>query len=218
MCRLLITTSALVFAGLLAAAPAPSKPAFSPVDLKNHVNQTLNRPFHVDSRAGNNLASLPTGKQTFAGIPFTVGDGVVQLGSAQVKGPQKVENIKVGRRVAKLHLLHSCGCGGRDPAGTVIGRYVVHFADNTTTDIKIVYGKDVVDWWVMPGQKDATASKVAWEGQNEAAKPQKAKIKLSLTTWQNPHPGKRVVAVDFVAATPKRQAAPFCVAITAEAR
>jgi hypothetical protein len=218
MSRLLFHLAVLAFVGVLTAAPAPTKPAFSPVDLKGHVNQKLKDPFHGDTRSGNNLACLPTGKHTFAGVPFTIGDGVVQLGSARVRGPAKVENIKVGRTVSKLHLLHSCGCGGADPVGTVIGRYIVSFDDKTKEEIPIAYGKDVVDWWVMPGQKDATASKVGWEGQNEAAKPHKAKIKLSLTTWQNPHPGKRVVAIDFVAATPKRQAAPFCVAITAEGR
>jgi hypothetical protein len=205
----------LLTAVVLAFAPAPSKPTFTPLDLKPHVNQKLKEPFHGDIRAGNNLASLPTGKQTFGGVTFTLGDGVVQLGSARVRGPAKVE-VKVGRRLKRLHLLHSCGCGAADPVGTVIGRYVVRYDDKTEEEVEIAYGKDVVDWWVLPGQKDASRSKVGWEGVNEAAKGLKAKIKLSLTTWKNPHPGKKVVRIDYVAATPQRQAAPFCVAVTAE--
>ena len=31
------------------------------------------------------------------------------FGSGRVKGPEKVEGIKVGRFVTKLHILHSCG-------------------------------------------------------------------------------------------------------------
>jgi hypothetical protein len=208
---------ALFLAAFLRAAPAPTEPAITPINLKPFINQKLKDNFHGDPRP-NNLASLPTGKQTLGGVKFVIGDGVVQLGSARVKGPEKVEDIKVGRFLTKLHILHSCGCGGFDPDGTVIGKYVVHYDDKTTEDIDIVYGKDVVDWWVKPGQKDATRSTVGWEGESELSKQEGAKLKLSLTTWENPHPKKKVVSLDYVAATPQRQAGPFCVAITAEDR
>jgi hypothetical protein len=206
----------LAFAALLPAAPAPG-PASTAIDLKPHINQNSKSAFHGDlSRPNNNLAELPRGKKTLAGVKFTLGDGVVQLGSLRVRGPQKVTGIKVGRKFTTLRILHSCGCGGYDPAGTVIGKYVVHYDDKTTAEIKIVYGKDVVDWWIMRGQKDATHSKVGWEGTNGAARAVGAKIKLSLTSWKNPHPRKKVVSIDYVAAVPRRHSAPFCVAITAE--
>ena len=207
-------TATLALAALLPAAPAPAEPALTPLDLKPFINQKLKDNFHGDPRP-NNLASLPTGKQTFAGVKFVIGDGVVQLGSARVKGPDKVEGIKVGRFLTKLHILHTCGCGGYDPDGTSIGKYVVRYDDKATEDIDIAYGKDVVDWWVKPGQKDATRSKVGWEGESELSKEQGAKLKLSLTTWENPHPKKKVASIDYVAGS-ECQSAPFCVAITAE--
>jgi hypothetical protein len=206
---------ALALAALALAAPAPKGTDATPIDLSQHANVKFKDTFHNDPRAGNNLAGLPTGKQTFAGVKFTVGDGLIQLGSARVKGPEKVEGIKVGRFLTKLHFLHSCGCGGDDPEGTVIGKYVVHYDDGTAADVEIAYGKDVVDWWVMPGQKDATRSKVGWEGDNEVSKGTGAKLHLSLTTWENPHPRKKVTSLDYVSSV-KCQAAPFCVAITAE--
>jgi hypothetical protein len=43
----------------------------------------------------------------------------------------------------------------------------------------------------------------------------KSGIRLYLTTWTNPNPGKKVVSIDF-ARTDGTPAAPFCVAITAE--
>src|SRR4029079_1619359 len=52
-----------------------------PIDLGPHVNQKLNERFH-NYHQGNDLSSLPTGKQTFAGVKFTGGGGVVQLGAA----------------------------------------------------------------------------------------------------------------------------------------
>jgi hypothetical protein len=173
------------------------------IDLGPHVNQKLTERFH-DYREGNDLATLPTGRRSFAGIPFTVGKGVVRLGGDK---PAKVVGIKVDEKAMKLHFLHACGHSGNVPRDTPIGKYIVHFADKTTEEIEIVYGKDVVDWWVQPGVSDPTRGKVAWEGQNAFSA-----IKLFLTTWENPNPGKRIVTLDFVAT----EGTPFCVAISAE--
>jgi hypothetical protein len=219
----LAAVGCLVCVGLLTGAPAPSEPSIAPIDLKAHINCKLkDSSFHGATKegnnlAGNNLADLPTGKQTFAGVKFTVGDGVVQLGSARVTGkPEKIEGIKVARFLTKLHILHSCGCGYNTADDTLIGNYVVHYDDKSTADIEIVYGKDVVDWWVAAGRKDPTRSKVGWEGENEAMKGSGTKIKLSLTTWENPHPKKKVVSIDYVNSAATTEVAPFCVAITAE--
>jgi RNA polymerase sigma factor (sigma-70 family) len=174
-----------------------------PIDLGPHVNQKLNERFH-NYRDGNDLATLPTGRQSFAGVPFTVGKGVVRLGGDK---PAKVLGIKVDARATKLHFLQACGHCGKIPRDTPIGKYVVHFDDKTTKEIDITYGKDVVDWWVQPGVSGPTRGKVAWEGQNAFSA-----IKLFQTTWENPNPGKRIVTLDFVAT----DGTPFCVAISAE--
>jgi RNA polymerase sigma factor (sigma-70 family) len=173
------------------------------IELGPHVNQKLTERFH-GYREGNDLATLPPGRRSFAGIPFTVGQGVVRVGGDK---PAKVVGIKVDAKAMKLHFLHACGHRGNVPRDTPIGKYVVHFADKTTEVIEIVYGKDVVDWWVQPGVSDPTRGKVAWEGQNAFSA-----IKLFLMTWENPHPGKRIVTLDFVAT----EGTPFCVAISAE--
>jgi hypothetical protein len=215
MARTLAALGACLAFGLaLFAAPAPSETT-TYIDLKPHINVKLKDNLHSDRYPNNNLASLPTGKQTFAGAKFQIGDGVVQLGSAQLKEkPEKVEGIKVGRTLAKLNILHATGYSTDD--GTQIAKYVVHYDDETTADIEVVYGKDVVDWWAYPGREAPTRGKVAWEGENEAAKGFEATIKLYLTTWENPHPKKKVVTIDYVATAPDKNAAPFCVAITAE--
>jgi len=174
-----------------------------PIDLGPHVNQKLNERFH-DYHQGNDLASLPTGRQTFAGVKFTVGKGVVQLGAGK---PGKVEGIKVGMKTAKLYFLHAGGHQNGAPLNTPIGKYVVHYADKTEAEVEVAYGRDVVDWWVQPGVADPTRGKVAWEGENKLSR-----VKLFRTTWENPHPDKVIVTLDY--ATTKYN--PFCVAITAE--
>jgi hypothetical protein len=203
------------FATALAAAPAPAESGPIFIDLQAKANVKLKDDFHAGTFTGNNLAGLPAGKQTFAEVKFQVGDGLIQLGSSVVKEkPAKVEGIKVGRLVRKLHFLHACGHNA--PDGTVVAKYVVHYDDKTTADVEVAYGRDVVDWWAYPDQKAPTRGKVAWEGENEAAKKYEAKVKLYLMTWENPHPKKKVVDIDFVATAPEGEAAPFCVAITAE--
>lgn len=119
----------------------------------------------------------------------------------------------------KLHFLHSTLFGKTQPFiedGATIGEYRVHYEDGTTATVPVKYGEDVRDWWfnkAVPAAGDKV--KVAWEGENEASKPGGNGIRLYLTTWMNPNPGKKVMSIDF-ARTDGTPAAPFCVAITAE--
>src|SRR5262249_44731756 len=113
--RLSLTAVCFLVAAGASAAPSPPRTGPHFLDLKPHANHKLRDNFHSDMYPGNNLASLPTGKQTFAGVKFQVGDGVVQLGSSLVTGkPAKVEGIKVGRHLAKLHFLHATGYSAAD--------------------------------------------------------------------------------------------------------
>jgi hypothetical protein len=178
-------------------------------------------------RVGNNLCNLPGGEQTFAGVPFTIEDGFIQLGSKLQKErkPDKVEAIPVGRAFARLHLLHATLYGNvlvakKDgpqfvPDDTLIAEYRIHYEDGTTETIPVVYGKDVRDWFFQANSKGVTRGKVAWQGENGLAKSLGCQIRLYLTTWENPHPGKRVRSVDYVKAgdTP---AAPFWIAAELE--
>lgn len=213
-----LTTACLLILATFAPAPPLPKPAETGptfIELKDHINHKMKDDFHSGRYPGNNLSSLPTGKQTFVGVKFHIADGVVQLGSTNVeKKPGKVEGIKVGRALARLHILHATGFDAED--GTVIANYVVHYEDKTKAEVEVAYGKDVVDWWAYPGRKAPTRSKAAWEGENDASKGFEAKIKLYLTTWKNPHPKKKVVSIDFVGTDKRGAAAPFCVAITAD--
>jgi hypothetical protein len=202
-------------AGILCAAPAPDDVGPWFIDLSAHTNVKLTDGFHSNANDGNNLANLPTGKQKFADVKFNVGTGIVQLGSSMLSGKStKAEGIKVDHAVAKLRFLHSTGWKAAE--GQVIAKYVVHYDDKSTADIEIAYGRDVVDWWVTPNDKAPTVSKVAWEGKNDAVKDGETKITLFMTTWENPNPKKKIVSIDFIATMPQGQAAPFCIAMTAE--
>ena len=88
--------------------------------------------------------------------------------------------------------------------------------DGTSATIPVVYGEDVRDWWFYPGSKEVTRGKVGWKGENEYSKTFEAEIHLYVLTWENPHPGKKVVSISYAKADAESVAAPFCVAITLE--
>jgi hypothetical protein len=219
-----ITLAAALYVPVLApAAPAPKEAGRAFLDLQPLGTHKLtdNSP---SGMAGNNLANVPTGEREFGGVKFQVGDKYLQLGSPNFKDekPEKVEGIKVGRAFNKLHILHATGYGS-SPAGspkhvpedTVIAEYRVQYEGGETATIEVVYGKDVRDYWFRDGSPGVTRGKVAWEGECEAAKKLDCKIRLYLTTWENPKPGKRVTAIDFVRKA-DTGAAPLCVGLTVE--
>lgn len=195
---------------LLAKAPQ----RFTTIDLQSKINHKSKDDFHSGRYPGNNLTSLPTGDQTLLGIKLHIGDGVVQLGSTSIQDkPEKIAGIQVGKRCAKLHILHATGYYLEEERR--IGAYTINYEDGTSATIPIVYFQDVLDWWKYPGLPEPTRGKVAWEGTNEAAKGFDATIRLYLTTWENPNPDKRVASIDY-SSSMETICAPFCVAMTVE--
>jgi hypothetical protein len=223
--------SLLVLAGEQAPAttvPAPQTPEptratvqATPIKFGSKGNQELAKDFASVSN-GNNLASLPTGDQVFLGIPFHIGPQMIGLGNPmKPEWPTRVQGLKVGMTLSKLHILHAneFGEGPADseryvPEGTKIGQYSVHYSDGTVVEIPIVYGEDVRDWWFSVLSKSPTRGKVAWKGTNDYSSGLNAQIRLYLMTWQNPKPEVQVSHIDF--SSNETGAAPFCVAISAE--
>ena len=100
--------------------------------------------------------------------------------------------------------------------GTVIGQYMIHYGDGSGEGISIVYGEDVRDWFYTDDEATTTRGKVVWTGDNDWASQNGAKIRLYLTSWDNPHPDKRIVSIDYLGKKSETPAAPFCVAISLE--
>jgi hypothetical protein len=209
VCRILaLAVCCSLVAIAVADEPEPPSPH---VDIKGHAKQNLKDDLGTGKFTGNNLAALPRGVKKLAGVRFHITDRIIHLGREK---DRKVEGVKVGRTLGKLHFLHATEHSA--PDGTQIAKYVVHYEDKTKAEVEVVYGKDVVDWWAYPTQAVPTRAKIAWEGENEPAKGYDAKIRLYLTTWKNPHPKKKVVSLDFVATGTDTSVVPFCAAITVE--
>jgi peroxiredoxin len=198
----------------LLGPPYVPKGKLTYIDLQPKANQKLAEPFDATGRP-NNLAELPQGEQTFGGVKFKVADHLIHLGNTeQPNWPRTVEGIRVNQLVARLYVFHGAGWGF-PPDGTMIGQYKVHYEDETEATIPIVLGEDVRDWWDNDGSKAVTRGKVVWAGQNAASRAEEKNLRLYLAAWENPHPEKKVVSIDLISANAS-DAAPFCVAITAE--
>jgi hypothetical protein len=205
--------------GELHGVPAPVA-TFIPLDLQARANQSRADWFHCDRHhrfPGNDLP-LANGLRKFGGVPFRIGAKVIQLYGGEVRNRAAgVRGIAVGKKFAKLHLLHATAWTVDE--GTVIGWYTVHYADRTRATIEIVYGRNVRDW-ASPSDPDTKVSrgKLAWEGKNDYQKNNHpgGKIRLFHGTWDNPHPNKQVLSIDFTSA--RTRSGPFCVAMTLQAR
>jgi hypothetical protein len=207
----------------LAVPVSPDKKKLTYLDLQPKANHKLTEDFGL---AGNNLGELSAGEKTFGGVQFNVGKGFIQLGSKVMdKMPDKVEGIKVGKPFAKLHILQATQYGGgpnREGSewfvkdDTAIGEYRVIYDDKTVATVPIVYGQHVRDWYFVDGEKGVSRGSVVWTGDNKNAQGVGSRLRLYLTTWQNPKPNKKVISIDYISHKDKTVAAPFCVAITVE--
>jgi hypothetical protein len=215
--HMMLATGLACVLGTLQAPQETKKLSY--VDLQPKANQKLTDNFAGDD--GNSLASLPKGEQTLEKVKFKIADGLLQLGSKLLKEekPDRVDGIQIGKVFAQLHILHATQYGsglGVIADDTEIAKYIVHYEGGGTETIPVVYGQDVRNWWYSANEKGVTRGMVAWKGENERTKKFPGRqLRLYLSTWENPHPTKNVVSIDYVKVgdTP---AAPFCVALTLE--
>ena len=167
---------------------------------------------------GQDLISLPTGLQSFAGLEFDV-RGIVNVRGQQVdpqhkEFPAKVEGIPMTNRCRLVHFLHSAHMAAED--GTRIGAYVFHMASGRKIEWPIVWGHTVHSFFWKPWRPRTlrTNCLAAWSGSNPLSQRKGAALWLYKTTWENPFPEERIDSIDFVSdLTPSP---PFLVAITVE--
>lgn len=188
------------------------------IDLTAYYNAGLTKAWHGDSLE-NTLLNLPAGVQQFKGVPFDV-RGLIQLASDRTKSwkdsdfPRAVRQIKVGRPCRRLHFLHAASERPRN-GKSAVGSYVIHFANQQTWEIPLVYGRDLRDWWAVGDEpREAKEAVIAWEGSNGAVKKLKFTIRVFKSTWTSPEPYAEVDTIDFVSTM--SGPAPFLIAITLE--
>ncbi|WP_294507637.1 beta-galactosidase trimerization domain-containing protein [uncultured Victivallis sp.] len=203
---------------LAARKPYPANPrSCVPLDLSDTANMGFRDDAAGDRKGGwtdqgaMDFREFPTGKQTFAGVPFQVidpagndGKSCIVLAGTVKYFPQESADIKVGGLVKNLYFLHTAAWGGQK------GRqfeYRVTYKDGTTAVIPVNGGSECADW--VGNTPISNGSIVA-----ETAKPNGVKIGAYVTSWKNPHPDKPVQSIKAVSAA--ADAVPIIIAITAE--
>ncbi len=200
-----------------AAAPGESAalaPAVHCLDLSPHFNDSLDDGWQHQLMPGNNLGTLPRGRQVFGGVAFDV-HGIIQLASPQlrrystrVQFPEQVRGIQVGRKCGALHFLQATGWNAAP--GTSVGSYVIHYAGGEKDLEPIFYGQGTGNWWAMPAELKHPGAGVVWQGTNAANHP----VQLFKQSWTNPRPDLEIESVDFESRMTR--VAPFLIAMTAE--
>lgn len=189
------------------------------VDLAPYVTRS-----HIDEKAddgiggwddngpSNDLRAVTAGLNFFEGFPFQIidpgknnGRSVILLaGGPRTNFPEKVEGIKVGKKVKALNFLQ-CGCYMGAKAGTV-GKYIIHYQGGKTEEIPLIAGKNILDW---NAPLDLPEARVAWRHTCP-----NFDIGLYRFRWQNPHPAEVIESIDFIST--KTTGIPVLVAITGE--
>ncbi len=195
------------------------------IDLTAHYTGVLNECSYLDPAAdfmGIDLRNAPNGLVHFQDVPFDM-RGLIQLAHASRDVlwwdyPRAVEQIPVARGFRTLHaVLGSVGGNyGSTPEGQAIGALVLHYADGTRQECEILYGRHVRDWWTHADSRtDTDLAQLAWEGPHAFPKIHPTRLRIFHSSWENPHPDKPVVSLDFVSRM-TTTAAPFLIAVTVE--
>jgi tetratricopeptide (TPR) repeat protein len=186
------------------------------LDLSSHYNAAFHQDWHGAMWPGNNLSSLPTGRQSFGGVDFDV-RGIVQLAGLQINRsapgfPESVRGIAVQQRGRRLHFLHAAGWVSSVPAGTSIGHLVAHYADGEHAELPLVPGGNTASWHAPTnGPESLPQATTVWTGKSAW---RASAVRLFLWTWDNPRPEVEIASLDFTSAM--TDAAPFLVAVTVE--
>jgi Tfp pilus assembly protein PilF len=177
-CAALMTALNVAIAPAVPPKDLPKEVDYRTIDLRPQANRALIDDVAEDGKGGwvdqgprADLRSFPTGKGSFKGVPFDVGEApkscIVLASNARPnkEGMPKSVEIPVGFPVEGLFFLHGSAYTG----DKVIANYRIEYADGTHHDIPIVGQQNIIDWAgpkALNNEK-GTRSVVAWTGRNE---------------------------------------------------
>ena len=198
---------------------------YEPVDISKFCNAYRNeRGWFGDKKF--TFAGLPSGRQTFAGVPFSVFEfetspvpTVIMLGGNRVPGnlPSEVRGIPLNRKADALFFLQTARIDRRMNNNDrkkgqkyELARYVVTYTDGQTVEIPIFSEIDIDDYKqrepkALPGAQIAWTR--AWPGADQTAV-------AYLQQWTNSRPSVELKSLDFVSG-PDHRGVPALLALTA---
>jgi beta-galactosidase len=208
-------------AGVIVGTPLQ----YTPVDISKHATQYRDERGWFGDR-NRTLADLPTGRQTFAGVPFDVFTfatspvpTAIMLGGPGVPNnpPEEVRGITVSRKADALFFLQTARMDQRrndqerrERKQFIMARYVVHYADGATVEIPIRAEVDIDDYrQKQPGP--LPGAQLGWSKRYPDSEEHAA---VWVMQWDNPRPDVEIRSVDFVYGADRR-GVPVLLALTA---
>ena len=173
--------------------------------------------------ANKTFADLPTGKNSFAGVPFSVYDfptspvpTAVSLQGAKGVEATSVKEIAVGTKARALFFLQTAKIDKRRSKDDIkkdrifeVAHYAVNYADGSRERVPIRAELDVENW-KQKAPKALPGAQVAWTktlGEGEVAV-------AYLQTWNNPKPDIQIKSIDLEYGE-QRAGVPVLLALTA---
>jgi hypothetical protein len=148
-------------------------------------------------------------------VEFRIVDALMRLASRGSRGePTRIDGIPVNARFARLYVLHAASRSPSAEDGSAIARYEVNYEDGSAAAVHVVYGEELRDWWTIDRGMPVPRGTLAWTGSNPSARRAGKSLRLYLTMWENPHPDRKVLSINYVSTLAR--SAPFCVAMTVE--
>jgi len=185
-----------VFPDILPARPPQAGP--EQLDLTAFYNQRIEDDDYFNLEG---MPDLKPGLHLLGGTPFDV-RGVIHLGGVASlldcnRFPTKTPPIPVHRRVQRLHTLQFCAYD--TTWGTLVGRFVLRYADGSTSELPIRFGIDTREWWLKRDTDDAEAPvpEPVWRGANRYADGLGFDIGFFKRTYANPRPEVEIESLEF---------------------
>ena len=174
---------------------------YTPLDISKQANQYRTAQGWFGDKAFT-FANLPPGKQTFAGVPYSVYHfttspvpEAVMLGGNGIPGnlPDHVNGIPVGQKAEALFFLQAARIDQRRSGDDIknnrqfeIADYVIHYADGTTEKAPI-YSENSVDSYKQDAPAPVPGAQIAWTAPYPGTRSSAVAYSMQ---WNNPHPGQ----------------------------
>jgi hypothetical protein len=155
-------------------------------------------PIWIGTSTDSDLSPIPTGCVRLLDDSFYLGkdareNSALRLASAldeSVSYPESAE-IPIGRTAASLLFLHTCAW--QEVPNKVVGSYRINYADNSSTEIPLIYRKNTAAWVDSETCSDAL---VAWRHESKDGE----RTSIRETVWTNPNPEKPIKSIIFCSA------------------
>lgn len=159
------------------------------------------------------FSAIPRGRQRLAGTEFDIRGFIWPWRHAESfdPGPGFARSfaVPVRQKCRQIHFLHATE-GPTPEDGTLVGRWVIRYADGTEREWPLRYGVQLRDWWwIKRDALEATEAVIAWRGQSEFPT-----RRLFKATWSNPQPDLEIAALELRVGRTSQH--PIVLAITAE--